>query len=156
MELTYTEVDGYFYPDLTLPETEDHRPLGKYGLLRKTYLKRYRPMMYDRLLLAGKLDVHLRKIDALAAEQVDRVIADLAAKEGVDEQLKATDQLRWVGQMNSFKAAAEEQVLREIVYGLYLASIHAFLGWVKTHSGCAAVFASIAFLYKNALVRGYP
>ena len=106
MELTYTEVDGYFYPDLTLPETEDHRPLGKYGLLRKTYLKRYRPMMYDRLLLAGKLDV-----------QVDRVIADLAAKEGVDEQLKATDQLRWVGQMNSFKAAAEEQVLREIVYG---------------------------------------
>ena len=47
MELTYTEVDGYFYPDLTLPETEDHRPLGKYGLLRKTYLKRYRPMMYD-------------------------------------------------------------------------------------------------------------
>ena len=121
MELTYTEVDGYFYPDLTLPETEDHRPLGKYGLLRKTYLKRYRPMMYDRLLLAGKLDVHLRKIDALAAEQVDRVIADLAAKEGVDEQLKATDQLRWVGQMNSFKAAAEEQVLREIVYG-YLAA----------------------------------
>ena len=117
MELTYTEVDGYFYPDLTLPETEDHRPLGKYGLLRKTYLKRYRPMMYDRLLLAGKLDVHLRKIDALAAEQVDRVIADLAAKEGVDEQLKATDQLRWVGQMNSFKAAAVEQVLREILYG---------------------------------------
>ena len=115
MELTYTEVDGYFYPDLTLPETEDHRPLGKYGLLRKTYLKRYRPMMYDRLLLAGKLDVHLRKIDALAAEQVDRVIADLAAKEGVDEQLKATDQLRWVGQMNSFKAAAEEQVLRNCV-----------------------------------------
>ena len=53
----------------------------------------------------------------LSAEQVDRVIADLAAKEGVDEQLKATDQLRWVGQMNSFKAAAEEQVLREIVYG---------------------------------------
>lgn len=123
MELTYTEVDGYFYPDLTLPETEDHRPLGKYGLLRKTYLKRYRPMMYDRLLLAGKLDVHLRKIDALAAEQVDRVIADLAAKEGVDEQLKATDQLRWVGQMNSFKAAAEEQVLREIVYGYVIAAV---------------------------------
>ncbi|OUO16901.1 TnpV protein [Flavonifractor sp. An4] len=117
MEMTYTEVDGYFYPGLTLPDAEEHRPLGKYGLLWKTYLKRHRPMMYDRLLLVGKLDVHLRKIDALAAEQVDRIIADLAAKEGVDEQLKAADQLRWVGLMNSFKAAAEEQVLREIVYG---------------------------------------
>ena len=117
MELTYTEVGGYFYPDLTLPETEDDRPLGKYGLLRKTYLKQHRPMMYDRLLLAGKLDGHLREIDALAAEQVDRIVADLAAKEGVDEQLKAADQLRWVGLMNSFKAAAEEQVLGEIVYG---------------------------------------
>ena len=116
MEMTYTEVDGYFYPGLTLPDAEEHRPLGKYGLLWKTYLKRHRPMMYDWLLLVGKLDVHLRKIDALAAEQVDRIVADLAAKEGVNEQLKATDQLRWVGLMNSFRAAAEEQILREIVY----------------------------------------
>lgn len=116
MELTYTEVGDYFYPDLTLLETEDDRLLGKYGLLRKTYLKQYRPMMYDRLLLAGRLDIHLREIDALAAEQVDRIVADLAAKEGVNEQLKAADQLRWVGLMNSFRAAAEEQILWEIVY----------------------------------------
>lgn len=116
MELTYTKIGDYYYPDLCLPQTDDNRPLGKYGMLRKTYLKQYRPMMYDRLLLAGKLDVHLRKIDALAAEQVDRIVAGLAAKEGVNEQLKATDQLRWVGLMNSFKAAAEEQILREIVY----------------------------------------
>ena len=72
--------------------------------------------MYNRLLLVGKLDAHLREIDTLAAEQVDRIVADLAAKEGVNEQLKATDQLRWVGLMNSFRAAAEEQILREIVY----------------------------------------
>ena len=93
-----------------------NRPLGKYGMLRKTYLKQHHPIMYDRLLLAGKLDNHLREIDTLATEQVDRIIADLAAKEGVNEQLKATDQLLWVGLMNSFKAAAEEQILREIVY----------------------------------------
>src|SRR5699024_1645403 len=116
MELTYTEVGGYFYPDLTLPETEDDRPLGKYGLLRKTYLKRHRSMMYDRLLLAGKLDNHLQEIEATAAEQVDRIVTDLSAKEGVDEKIKAADQLRWVGLMNSFRAAAEEQILREIVY----------------------------------------
>lgn len=73
-------------------------------------------MMYDRLLLAGKLDAHLQEIDALDTAQVDQIIADLAAKEGVDEHLKATYQLRWVGLMNSFKTTAEEQILREIVY----------------------------------------
>ena len=116
MELTYTKIGDYYYPDLCLPPVDDDRPLGKYGILRKTYLKQHHPMMYDRLLLAGKLDDHLREIDALAKEQVDQMIADMAAREGVDEELKVTDQLRWVGLMNSFKAAAEEVVLREIVY----------------------------------------
>lgn len=116
MELTYTKIGDYYYPDLCLPPVDDDRPLSKYGMLRKTYLKQHQPMMYDRLLLAGKLDDHLREIDALATEQVGRIITDLAAKEGVNEQLKATDQLRWVGLMNSFRAAAEEQILREIVY----------------------------------------
>ena len=116
MELTYTKIGDYYYPDLCLPPVDDDRPLGKYGMLRKTYLKQHQPMMYDRLLLAGKLDGHLREIDTLATEQVDRIIADLAAKEGVDEELKVTDQLRWVGLMNSFKATAEEVVLQEIVY----------------------------------------
>ena len=116
MELTYTKIGDYYYPDLCLPLVDDDRPLSKYGILRKTYLKQHRPMMYDRLLLVGKLDAHLQEIDALATEQIDRIIADLAAKEGVNEQLKATDQLRWVGLMNSFKATAEEQILWEIVY----------------------------------------
>ena len=89
MELTYTKIGDYYYPDLYLPQTDDDRPLGKYGILRKTYLKQHQPMMYDRLLLVGKLDAHLQEIDALATDQVDRIIADLAAKEGVDEQLKA-------------------------------------------------------------------
>lgn len=117
MELTYTKVDDYYYPDLTLPETNDDRPLGKYGMLRKTYLKQHRPMVYDRLLLVWKLDGHLREIDDLATEQVNRMVADMAAKEGIDEQLKAADQMRWVALMNSFCASAEEVVLREIVYG---------------------------------------
>ena len=116
MELTYTKIGDYYYPDLCLPPVDDDRPLSKYGMLRKTYLKQHQPMMYDRLLLAGKLDDHLREIDTLATEQVGLIIAGLAAKEGVNEQLKATDQLRWVGLMNSFKATAEEQILREIVY----------------------------------------
>lgn len=72
-------------------------------------------MVYDRLLLVGKLDTHLRVIDDLATEQVNRMVADMAAKEGIDEQLKDADQMRWVGLMNNFRAAAEEVVLREIV-----------------------------------------
>lgn len=116
MELTYTKIGDYYYPDLCLPPMDDDRPLGKYGILRKTYLKQNQPMMYDRLLLAGKLDAYLQEIDALAKEQVDQMIADMAAREGVDEELKVTDQLRWVRLMNSFKATAEEVVLREIVY----------------------------------------
>ena len=117
MELTYTKVGDYYYPDLTLPETSDDRPLGKYWMLRKTYLKQHRPVVYDRLLLVGKLDAHLREIDDLATEQVNRMVVDMAAKEGADEQLKVVDQMRWVGLMNSFRASAEEVVLREIVYG---------------------------------------
>nr|WP_300187316.1 TnpV protein [uncultured Agathobaculum sp.] len=116
MELTYTKIGDYFYPDLTLPETNDDRPMGKYGMMRKTYLKQYHPMVYDRLLLVGMLDAHLREIDDLATEQVNRMVADMVAKEGIDEQLKAADQMRWVGLMNSFRASAEEVVLREIVY----------------------------------------
>ena len=116
MELTYTKIGDYFYPDLTLSETKDDYPLGKYGMLRKTYLKQHRPMVYDRLLLARKLDAHLQEIDEIATDQVNQMVADLAAKEGVGEQLKATDQMRWVGLMNNFKAAAEEVILREIVY----------------------------------------
>jgi len=72
-------------------------------------------MVYDRLLLVGKLDTHLRVIDDLATEQVNRMVADMAAKEGIDEQLKDADQMRWVGLMNNFRAAAEEVVLRENV-----------------------------------------
>ena len=116
MELTYTKIGDYLYPDLTLPETKVDHPLGKYGILRKTYLKQHRPMVYDRLLLVGQLDTHLREIDKIAAEQVNHIVAHLATKEGMDEQLKATDQMRWVGLMNNFQAAAEEVILREIIY----------------------------------------
>ena len=117
MELTYTKIGDYLYPDLTLLEIKDDHPLGKYGMLRKTYLKQHHPMVYDRLLLAGQLDAHLREIAKIATDQVNQMVADLAAKEGVDEQLKTTDQMRWVGLMNNFKVAAEEVVFREIVYG---------------------------------------
>ena len=114
-ELTYTQIGEYLYPNLTLPETEE-APMGKYGMLHKTYLKENKPMLYDRLLLAGKLDGHLMDIDRRATEMVEQLTARMAREQGVTEELKASDQMKWVGLMNNTRAAAEEVALTELVY----------------------------------------
>ena len=114
--LTYAMVGDYYYPDLVLPKETRETPLGKYGLLRKHYLKQYRSMLYDRLLLAGKLDAHLYEIDQQVREQVGQIVRQRAEADGVNEQMKATDELLWVGLMNQYQAAAEEQVMPELVY----------------------------------------
>ena len=113
--LTYTQVGDYYYPDLCLPETDD-RPLGKYGMLRKTYLKQHRPMLYDRLLLVGQLDSHLAEIDLRAEGMVIDMVEKMAATSGVDERLKESDQMAWVGTMNSIRNRAEEIILREMIF----------------------------------------
>ena len=115
-ELSYTQIGDYLYPDLYLPETEEDTPMGKYGMLHKTYLKENKPMLYDRLLLAGKLDGHLMDIDRRATEMVEQLTKELAQRNGVTEELKATDQMAWVQAMNNFKASAEEVVLRQLIY----------------------------------------
>lgn len=112
--LSYTQVGDYYYPDLCLPETGD-RPLGKYGMLRKTFLKQHKPMLYDRLLLVGKLDRHLAETDLKVKEMVEAIMEGMAAASGIDERLKESDQMAWVGAMNNFRAAAEEVVLREMI-----------------------------------------
>lgn len=115
-ELTYTQIGEYLYPNLTLPETEEDAPMGKYGMLHKTYLKENKPMLYDRLLLAGKLDGHLMDIDRRATEMVEQLTRELAQQNGVTEELKVTNQMAWVQAMNNFKASAEEVVLRQLIY----------------------------------------
>ena len=115
-ELTYTQIGDYLYPDLYLPETEEDTPMGKYGMLHKMYLKENKPMLYDRLLLVGKLDGHLMDIDRRTSEMVEQLTKELAQRNGVTEELKATDQMAWVQAMNNFKASAEEVVLRQLIY----------------------------------------
>lgn len=115
-ELSYTQIGDYLYPNLYLPETEEDIPMGKYGMLHKTYLKENKPMLYDRLLLAGKLDGHLMDIDRRATEMVEQLTRELAQQNRVDEEMKATNQMAWVQAMNSFKASAEEVVLRQLIY----------------------------------------
>ena len=117
-ELTYTRVGDYLIPDLILDgedETEEY-PLGKYGMLRETFLKEHHHGTYTSMLLTGRLGPHLREIDRQAQEQVDRMVDELKEQNGVDEAMKASNQMGWVQAVNSFKAQAEEIVLTEIVY----------------------------------------
>ena len=117
-ELTYKQAGDYLIPDLTLDGAEEleEMPLGKYGMLRETFLEERHPGTYTSMLLTGRLYPHLREIDRQAREQVDRMVADLKEQNGVDEAMKARDQMGWVQAVNSFTAQAEEIVLAEIVY----------------------------------------
>ena len=118
MELTYKQMGDYLIPDLMMDgedETEDY-PLGKYGMLRETFLKKHHHGTYTSMLLTGRLEAHLREIDRQAQEQVDRMVAELKKQNGVNEAMKGRDHMGWVQAVNSFKAQAEEIVLAEIVY----------------------------------------
>ena len=112
---TYTQVGDYLLPDLIIDETEQ-QPIGKYGRMRKRYLKEHRPILFSNLLLSGKLDQHLTEIDRACVERMDLLTRQMAPQEGVTESLKATDQMEWVRRMNSIQNRAEEIVLNEFVY----------------------------------------
>ena len=112
--MSYTLHGDYYLPDLVLREEEP--TYGKYGMLRKQFLKEYRPIRYQNLLLSGKLTAHLNLIDQEVTEQVEVLMKQMAEKQGVNENLKRQDQMRWVRLMNNVKAGAEEIVMREIIY----------------------------------------
>ena len=113
--LTYIQSGDYLIPDLRLSE-QPMKPLGRYGRMRKAYLKEYRKMTFNSLLLTGELTAHLAEIDRTAGERVKRMVSEMAAAQGVNEALKERDPMAWVGAMNSLKAQAEEIVLTELVY----------------------------------------
>lgn len=113
---TYTlGADGIYYPNLELPEDETPR-YGKYGRMRHTYLRVHKQAYYTSLLLSGKLITHLNEIDAAANARMELITKQMAKYHGVNESLKAQNQMAWVGAMNNIRNAAEESVLYEIVY----------------------------------------
>ena len=114
-ELTYTMQGGYRLPNL-LPPQEPEMHLGKYALLRRTYLKQHRRVTYTNLLTSGKLNEHLAEIDRTARQRVEQTVTAMAQAEGVTEELKAADPMKWVGLMNNLRNAAEETVLAELIY----------------------------------------
>ena len=114
MELRYVKSGDYYIPDLFLPE--GHYTIGKYGRLRREYLKEHRPIIFSSLILSGELYPHLSEIDRVCVEHMDLLTRQMADREGVTEALKAANQMEWVRRMNNIRSRAEEIVLNELVY----------------------------------------
>jgi hypothetical protein len=113
--LSYTLYGDFYLPDLELPEDEEAN-YEKYGMLRKTYLEKHRKSLYQSLLLQGKLNRHLNRLDGEAHERMEVLVVQMAEAQGVTEQLKAEQPMLWVQRMNGMRNAAEEVVFAEIVY----------------------------------------
>ena len=115
MEVTYTMQGNYLMPDL-LPPQEEPISLGKYARMRKRFLQEHRKITYTNLLTSGKLNSHLAEIQQTARHRVEELVAQMAKAQGVTEELKASDQMKWVQMMNNLRNAAEEIVQAELIY----------------------------------------
>lgn len=118
-DITYRVEGDYLIPNLVLDDEADDNSeemIGIYGMMRESYLREHQHGTYMAMLLMGKLTSHLREVDRQAEEEVERLLRQMMEKRGVDEKLKAVDQMAWVGKINMLKAMAEEVVLREVVY----------------------------------------
>ncbi len=112
---TYRQVGDYFIPNITLPDDGEYQ-IGKYGRMRRSYLKEYRKILYNNYVLEGTLFKHLAEINQACNERIENIISAMAKQEGVTEALKATNQMEWVRYMNSIRNRAEEIILTELVY----------------------------------------
>lgn len=111
--LTYRQEGDFLLPEL---EAETPSTLGKYGRMREKYLREERPVLYNRLLLGGKLTAHLSEIEQTANQRLELLMSQLKKSMGLTEQMKAQDPMKWVGLMNNAKSKAEEMILSELIY----------------------------------------
>lgn len=115
MKLQYYRCGDYLLPDLGLTE-EEQQPVGKYGMMRLDYLKAHRPILYTGYLMDGTLMKHLHEIDRAAHERMETLMPILKKQNGVTEEMKMQDQMRWVGLMNNLHHQVEEMILDELIY----------------------------------------
>ena len=113
--LEYTLVGDCFLPNLALPE--EHRPIGKWGRLHREFLEQEHPVLFNSLVLSGKLWTYLADLNEQAQERLFLIVEQMTVAEGVTEDLKASDPMAWVGAMNSIRNRAEEIILNELIYG---------------------------------------
>ena len=116
MNITYHRNGDYLLPDLTLGD-QPAVPLTKYGRMRMRFMREHKPGLYSHLILSGKLYWHLVETQEAAQARIDRIVAEMAKDAGIDEELKARDQMAWVGAMNAIRQQVEEIVLEELIYG---------------------------------------
>ena len=114
MEIQYIRVGDYFIPDLELPE--EPRSIGKWGRMHRDYLREYKPIQYNCLLLSGELWTYLADLNEQAQGRLERMIDQMKMAEGVTEELKAADPMAWVGAMNNIRNRAEEIVREELIF----------------------------------------
>lgn len=114
MKIEYTRVGDYYFPNLTL--SEENRPIGHWGMLRKAYLQGYKKAWYQSMLLSGKLDTHLADVNEQALERFDLIEEQMMRAESVTEELKASDQMLWLRQRNNIRHRVEEIIKNELIY----------------------------------------
>ena len=114
--LWYELIGDYYIPVLTL-SSEEQRPIGKWGRMHREYLKEHRPILFNDLILSGQLWTYLADLNEQAQERLSVIVEQMKEAEGVTEDLKAADQMAWVGAMNSIRNRAEEIILREMICG---------------------------------------
>ena len=112
--IDYVLVGDYYVPDLKLPE--ERRPIGHWGRLHQSYLKLYRPILYNELILSGRLHTVLADLNEQASDRLNLIIRQMAEAEGVTEAMKAENQMLWVQSMNSIRSRAEEIIKAELIY----------------------------------------
>ena len=105
----------YYLPNIVLSSADD-RPIGRWGLMHKKYLMEYRPVLYNHLVFTDQLHPYLVTVDEQAQSRLERIITDMAAAEGVNEALKAADQMEWVRRMNNIRNRAEEIIRDELIF----------------------------------------
>ena len=115
MNISYTKSGDYLLPDLILKDKEQFN-IGKYGLLRLNYIKKYQLGLYFDLLVNDKLNEYLHNVDTTVMEKVQKLIKELTEKENITEELKSGNQMLWIGKMNNIKDIAEEIILKEYIY----------------------------------------
>ena len=114
MEITYSKYGDYYLPDLVLSK-EEPATYGRFGRMRLKYLKEHRKVLYIKLLTSGELTRHLNEIDRQAREMLELLVKQMAQAQGITEQMKAEDQMAWIGAMNNIRSAAEERIIRDLI-----------------------------------------
>ena len=114
-QITYIKTGDYYIPDLKLPE--EHRPIGRWGRMHRDYLKEHRPVIFNQLVLSGRLWTYLADINEQAQQRTDMMVKQMMVAEGVTEELKEANQMEWVQKIHDIRGRAEEIVQIELIYG---------------------------------------